>query len=190
MQDADVFYPKSTHEWRKWLEQHHLSKTSVWLVFYSKASQKPTLSWSEAIDIALCYGWIDSKKIKIDPETSHQFFSKRKAKSTWSKINKDKISKLIESGLMAKAGLDAVEVAQKNGSWTLLDEVEELIVPPDFEEALKAKPGAQEFYESLSKSVRKMMLSWIVFAKRPETRQSRISEIAELASKCQKPKQF
>lgn len=190
MQEAEVFYPKSASEWRKWLEQHHISRSSVWVVFYSKASQKPSLSWSEAVDIALCYGWIDSKKIKIDHETSHQFFSKRKAKSTWSKINKDKILKLIESGLMAKAGLDSIEIAKQNGSWTILDQVEELIVPQDFEDALDAKPGAKEFYESLSKSVRKMMLAWLVFAKRPETRQSRIDEIAELASKRQKPKQF
>jgi len=190
MQEAEVFYPKSASEWRTWLEQHHIPKSSVWVVFYSKASQKPSLSWSEAVDIALCYGWIDSKKIKIDHETSHQFFSKRKAKSTWSKINKDKISKLIESGLMAKAGLDSIEVAMQNGSWTILDQVEELIVPQDFEDALNAKAGAKEFYESLSKSVRKMMLAWLVFAKRPETRQNRIDEIVELASKRQKPKQF
>ena len=190
MQEAEVFYPKSATEWRTWLEQQHLLKSSVWVAFYSKASQKPSLTWSEAVDIALCYGWIDSKKVKIDHETSHQFFSKRKAKSTWSKINKDKVSKLIEAGLMAKAGLDSIEIAKQNGSWTILDQVEELIMPQDFEDALNARPGAREFYDSLSKSVRKMMLAWLVFAKRPETRQNRIDEIAELASKGMKPKQF
>lgn len=142
------------------------------------------------MDVALCYGWIDSKKIKIDPETSHQFFSRRKAKSTWSKINKEKISKLVESGLMAQAGLNSIEIAKQNGSWTLLDEVEALTVPEDLNQALTAKPGAKEFFEGLSKSVRKMMLAWLLFAKRPETRQNRIDEIAELASKGQKPKQF
>lgn len=190
MQEAEVFYPKNAVEWRTWLEQHHIAKSSVWVVFYSKASQKPSLTWSESVDIALCYGWIDSKKIKIDHETSHQFFSKRKAKSTWSKINKDKISKLIEAGFMAQAGLDCIEIAKQNGSWTILDQVEELIVPQDFADALNAKTGAREFYESLSKSVRKMMLAWLVFAKRPETRQSRIDEIAELASRRQKPNRF
>jgi uncharacterized protein YdeI (YjbR/CyaY-like superfamily) len=190
MKETEVFYPKSADEWRNWLEKNHLSKTSVWLVFYSKASEKPSLSWSDAVDIALCYGWIDSKKVKIDHETSHQFFSKRKAKSTWSKINKDKITKLIEAGLMAQAGLESVELAKKNGSWTLLDTVEELVVPEDLEQALRAKPGAKVFFEGLSKSVRKMMLQWIVFARRPETRQNRIDEIAELASKGMKPKQF
>ncbi len=190
MQDTQVFYPKSAGEWRIWLEQNHASSTSVWVVFYSKASQKPSLSWSEAVDVALCFGWIDSKKIKIDQETSHQFFSRRKPKGTWSKINKDKVSKLIESGLMTQAGLDCIEIAKNDGSWTILDQAEELIVPQDFEDALTSRPGAKEFYESLSKSVRKMMLTWITFAKRPETRQNRIDEIATLASRGEKPKQF
>jgi uncharacterized protein YdeI (YjbR/CyaY-like superfamily) len=190
MQEAEVFYPKNAEEWRDWLKHHHLAKSAVWVVFYRKASQKPTLSWSEAVDIALCYGWIDSKKLRIDPETSHQFFSKRKPNSTWSKINKEKVSKLMEAGLMSQAGLDAVEIAKQNGSWTILDLVEDLVIPPDLEQALHAYPGALEYFESLSKSTRKMMLSWIVFAKLPETRQRRIDEIAQQASRGQKPKQF
>ncbi len=188
--ETEVFYPKQAEDWRNWLEKNHLSKASVWLVFYSKASEKPSISWSDAVDMALCYGWIDSKKVKIDTETSHQFFSRRKAKSTWSKINKDKIAKLVEAGLMAQTGLDSVEIAKQNGSWTLLDEVEDLIIPEDFKQALKDRPGAMDFYESLSKSVRKMMLTSLVLARRPETRQSRIDEIADLAAKGMKPKQF
>lgn len=190
MQETEVFYPKRVEDWRNWLDKNHLSKSSVWLVFYSKASGKPAITWSDAVDMALCYGWIDSKKIKIDAETSHQFFSKRKAKSTWSKINKEKISKLTASGLMSKAGLEATEIAKKNGSWTLLDEVEGLIVPDDLEKALADKPGSVEFFNGLSKSIRKAMLQWLVLARTPETRQRRIAEIAELASKGMKPKQF
>lgn len=188
--EPEIFYPKSINAWRKWLEKKHLSKTCVWLVFYNKASAKKSISWADAVDVALCYGWIDSKKIKIDDETSHQFFSKRKAKSTWSKINKGKILKLIDDGLMAKAGLDAIAVAKQNGSWTILDEVEELTIPKDLEQALKKNPGAKQFFTNLSKSTRKAMLQWIVLAKRPETRKARIDEIAELASKKMKPKQF
>ena len=190
MQEPEVFYPRNATEWRDWLDQNHKSKISVWVVFYSKASQKPSLTWSEAVDEALCFGWIDSKKIKIDQEMSHQFFSKRKVKGTWSKINKDKVSRLVEAGLMAQAGLDAIEIAKQNGSWTILDQVEELVVPQDLEDALTAKSGAKEFYDSLSKSVRKMMLAWLAFAKRPETRQNRINEIVEMAAKGMKPKQF
>ena len=186
----ETFYPTSYTAWRKWLEKNHLSKQSVWLVFYSKSSEKPSITWSEAVDVALCFGWIDSKKIKIDHETSHQFFSKRKPKSTWSKINKEKVRQLIESGLMTQAGFDIIDIAKQNGSWTILDEVEELIIPNDLETAFKKHKGSKAYFLSLSKTVRKMMLQWLVLAKRPETRQKRVDEIAVAAGQKKKPKQF
>jgi uncharacterized protein YdeI (YjbR/CyaY-like superfamily) len=138
----------------------------------------------------LCFGWIDSIKKKLDDERSIQFFSKRKPKSTWSKINKEKVMRLMEAGLMAQAGITCIEVAKENGSWNLLDSVEALIIPTDLEQALKAKVNAFDFFIGLSKSTKKAMLQWLVLAKRAETRQSRINEIAELADKQQKPKQF
>lgn len=191
MQEAvPVFYPVSVAAWREWLAENHLSATAVWLVFYRKGATKPSITWSEAVDVALCYGWIDSKKIKIDPETSHQFFSRRKPKSTWSKINKDKVDRLLEQGLMAPAGLAAVETARQNGSWTILDGVEALEMPEDLEAALRAKPGAADYFQGLSRSVRKAMLQWLVLARRPETRQKRIEEIAALAGERKKPKPF
>ena len=147
--EIDIFYPTSLTAWRAWLEENHLSKQSVWLVFYKKKSGKKTITWSEAVDVALCFGWIDSKKITIDEETSHQFFSKRKDKSTWSKINKDKIERLIEQGLMTKAGFTSVETAKQNGSWTILDEVEELIIPADLEAEFADKPNSKDFFRSL-----------------------------------------
>lgn len=102
--EIEIFYPASQAEWRLWLQQNHFSKKAVWLVFYNKKSKIKSITWSEAVDEALCFGWIDSKKISIDKDTSHQFFSKRKPKSTWSKINKNKVEKLIEQGLMTEAG--------------------------------------------------------------------------------------
>ena len=184
----EVFYPQNTMAFRNWLQENHISKQAVWIVFYKKASKKESLTWSEAVDVALCFGWIDSKKIKINDDTSHQFFSKRKAKSTWSKINKEKINRLIADSLMTEAGYKSIETAKQNGSWTILDEVEELIVPDDLEEAFKIHEGSKDYFLSLSKSSKKMILHWIVLAKRPETRQKRIAEIAECASKQQKPK--
>ncbi|MEO5681578.1 MAG: YdeI/OmpD-associated family protein [Chitinophagaceae bacterium] len=189
-EDIAIFYPTSRKAWRAWLQKNHRSKQAVWLVFYNKTSTKPSISWSHAVEEALCFGWIDSKKIAIDKEKSHQFFSKRKAKSTWSKINKEKILRLAEAGMMAEAGLEIIETAKQNGSWTILDEVEELIIPKDLAKALKAKPKAMDFFIGLSKSVRKAMLQWLVLAKRQETREKRIAEIAALAAKKQKPKQF
>lgn len=190
MNETEIFYPTSQTDWRKWLEKNHHSKQSVWLVFYAKSSEKPSITWSEAVDMALCFGWIDSKKVKIDEETAHQFFSKRKPNSTWSKINKEKVRQLIDSGLMTQAGLDSIEIAKENGSWTILDEVEALIIPKDLEKAFRKHKGSKDYFLSLSKTVRKMMLASLVLAKRPETRQKRIDEIAIAAGQKKKPKQF
>lgn len=187
-EEIEIFYPKSHTDWRKWLAENHLSKQSVWLVFYKKHTGKETLTWSESVDVALCFGWIDSKKIKIDEETSHQFFSKRKANSTWSKINKQKVRQLIDHGLMAEAGHKSIEIAKQNGSWTILDEVEELLIPQDLATELKNRPVAKDYFENLSKSVKKSILQWLVLAKRPETRQKRMTEIIELADQKLKPK--
>lgn len=186
--EIEIFYPTSQTAWRKWLENNHVSKQAVWLVFYKKSSNIKSLSWSEAVDVALCFGWIDSKRISIDKETSHQFFSKRKPKSTWSKINKEKVEKFIEKGLMTEAGFASIEIAKQNGSWTILDDVEELIIPNDLEIAFKKHKGSKEYFLSLSKSLRKMLLAWIALAKLKETRQKRIDEIAESASQNLKPK--
>ena len=188
--DVETFYPKTKKEWRRWLDKNHLSKQAVWLVHYKKSTGLPTISWSDAVDEALCFGWIDSIRKTIDNDKFIQFFSKRKAAGTWSKINKEKIEQLIEKGLMAKAGHEVIDAAKLNGSWTILDEVEELMVPKDLEKAFKSYPGSKVFFLSLSKSVKKMMLQWITLARRAETREKRIDEIAALAAKKLKPKQF
>lgn len=190
MNEVEQFYPKTRKQWRKWLMKNHKVKDAVWVVFYNKKSTNTSISWSDAVDEALCFGWIDSVKKSLDTEASIQFFSKRKSKSTWSKINKEKVEKLIESGHMTEAGLAIIEIAKQNGSWNILDDVENLIVPDDLLKALKAKKNAEDYFHSLSKSVRKSMLQWLVLAKRPETRKSRIKIIAEHAGKRQKPKQF
>lgn len=186
--EIEVFYPTSLTAWRKWLEKNHVSKQAVWLVFYNKKSAKESITWSQAVDVALCFGWIDSKKISVDKETCHQYFSQRKPKGTWSKVNKDKVEKLIEKGLMTEAGFASIAAAKQNGSWTILDEVEALIIPPDLEVAFGKHSGSKDYFLSLSKSAKKLLLSWIVLAKRQETRQKRIDEIAESAGQNLKPK--
>lgn len=119
-----------------------------------------------------------------------QFFCKRKPKSVWSKINKDKVQQLIEKGLMTKAGYASIEIARQNGSWDILNDVEELKIPEDLEKEFQRKPGSGDFFLSLSKSAKKSILQWLILAKRPETRQKRVAEIAELATQKLKPKQF
>ncbi len=185
--EAPLFYPPSRAAWRSWLENNHRTEQSVWLIYYRKSSDKPSISWSEAVDEALCFGWIDSKHVKIDHESSKQFFTRRKPNSNWSKINKLKVEQLIESGLMTEMGLASIEIAKENGSWTILDEVEELIIPPDLEAAFASTPDSKEFYLSLSKSNQKSILGWIVLARLPETRDKRIKEVVERAAIGKKP---
>lgn len=186
----ETFCPTSQQDWRQWLKENHNSKQSVWLVYYKKKSNVSSITYSDAVDEALCFGWIDSTRKSLGDEMFMQFFCKRKPGSVWSKINKGKIERLIDSGLMTKAGFDSIETAKLNSSWTILDEVEELIIPEDLTEGFRSKPGSQEYFLSLSRSVRKSILQWLVLAKRPETRQKRIAQIAALAAQKLKPKQF
>lgn len=188
--DIETFCPASQQDWREWLKENHHSKQSVWLVYYKKKSNVSSITYSDAVDEALCFGWIDSTRKSLGNEMFMQFFCKRKPGSVWSKINKGKVERLIDSGLMTRAGFDSIETAKRNHSWTILDGVEELIIPEDLTEGFKSKPGSREYFLSLSRSVRKSILQWLVLAKRPETRQKRIAEIAELAAQKLKPKQF
>ena len=183
--NVDTFYPKTKQEWRNWLEENHLTKTSVWLIQYNKKSNKPSIGWSDAVDEALCFGWIDSIRKKLDDDSTIQFFSKRKDKSTWSKINKQKVEKFTELNLMAPAGLERINIAKLNGCWELLDSVEALIIPDDLEEALRSKDGALEFFQNLSKSKQKAALHRLVMARTKETREKRLKEILELCEKGQ-----
>ncbi len=190
MKDVEDFCPHDKKDWRNWLELNHNKKEAVWLVFYKIKSQNHNLSWSESVDEALCFGWIDSTKKTIDNEKFKQYFSKRKAKSNWFKINKDKVKTLINQGLMEEEGYRSIESAKTNGSWTMLDGVEALIIPDDLKKEFANYKGSIEYFGSLSKSVKKILLYWVVSAKRKETRQKRILEIAEEASRNLKPKQF
>jgi len=188
--EIEIFCPASQKDWREWLMENHASKQSVWLVYHKIKSNVPSISWSQAVDEALCFGWIDSTARPIDDQTFMQFFCKRKPKSVWSKINKAKVERLISEGLMTQAGFDSIEKAKDNGSWIILDEVEAFKIPKDLMTAFKAQRGSKPFFLSLSKSVQKSILQWLILAKKTETRQKRIDEIALLAGQKRKPKQF
>ena len=190
MKDVEEFCPRNNADWRTWLELNHAKKEAVWLIFYKKKSANHNLSWGESVNEALCFGWIDSTKRTIDDEKYIQYFSKRKAKSNWSKVNKEKVNTLIAQGLMKEAGYKSIEIAKNNGSWTILDDVEALVIPEDLKWEFTNYEGSREYFDSLSKSVKKTLLYWIVSAKRKETRQKRVLEVVENASSNQKPKQF
>lgn len=188
--EAKSYCPSSRNDWRKWLEKHHQTEEAVWLIYYKASSNKPSLSWSEAVDEALCFGWIDSTKKTIDEERYKQYFTKRKAVSNWSKVNKEKVAYLIKNQQITKAGLASIETAKRNGSWNALDKIEALIMPDDLRAEMDKHQNAMEFYESLSKSIKKMLLHWVYSAKKTETRQKRILEIAQNANIKTKPKIF
>lgn len=188
--EVETYCPKSQTDWRNWLVKNHQLKQSVWLVYYKSSTKVASIGWSEAVDEALCFGWIDSTRKTIDNDRYRQYFSRRNPNSIWSRINKDKVDYLISKNLMQEAGYKAIETAKNNGSWFILDEVEALILPKDLKEEFDKRVGSLGYYESLSKSTKKNLLGWVVLAKRPETRQKRIIEIAENASRNTKPKQF
>ncbi|RQO39377.1 hypothetical protein DBR39_10380 [Chryseobacterium sp. KBW03] len=188
--EIEQFYPKTNQHLRTWLQKNHLTKDAVWIIFYKKNAGKPTVTWSDAVDEALCFGWIDSRAETIDDNTFRQYFCKRKHNSTWSKINKQKLEKLMSKGLMAPAGLEVIEIAKQNGSWTILDEVEELMIPSDLEEAFTKFDKSKDIFLTLSKSKKKYLLQWIALAKTEVTRQKRILEIAESAFDKQLSKLF
>jgi len=181
IEPANSIHPKTRLEWRQWLEQHHTRREGIWLISYKKATGKPRLEYDEAVEEALCFGWIDSKPNKLDAERSMLWFAPRKPGTNWSKINQDRVEKLIAAGLMAPAGLAKVEAAQNDGSWYALDAVEALQIPPDLAAALAAFPNAARNFDAFPRSVKRGILEWISIAKRPETRTMRIQETARLA---------
>lgn len=186
----ETFYPKSRQEWRAWLQENHDKKPSIWLIYSKKNSNSPTVSYRDAVAEALCFGWIDSKSKPIDENRYMQFFCQRKPNSVWSRVNKERIDQLIKEGLMTNAGFETIEKAKQNGYWTILDDAEALIIPADLDGEFEKYPTAREYFLSLSRTDKRNILQWVVLARRKETREKRIHEIAELAGIGQKPKQF
>ena len=176
-------HPLSRAEWRQWLEQNHERKEGVWLVSFKKATGKPRFDYEEAVEEALCFGWIDSKGNKLDEERSMLWFAPRKPKTGWSKPNKIRIEKLTAAGLMNPAGLAKIEAAKKDGSWNALDSVEALEIPADLKKALAANRMAQQNFDAFPRSAKRAILEWISHAKKPETRAKRIEETVTKAEK-------
>ncbi|HEY0743500.1 MAG TPA: YdeI/OmpD-associated family protein [Chryseosolibacter sp.] len=178
-----TFYAKNRNAWRNWLKKNHDKKTFIWLIIYHKSSSTPSVYYEEAVEEALCFGWIDSKPNKRDHESRYQYFSKRKPVSNWSKLNKTRVKKLVAAGLMHDAGLAAIALARKNGSWSSLDEVEKMVIPADLDKMLRKNKTALKNFEAFPPSVRKGIFQWISSAKREETRKKRVEETVVLAAK-------
>lgn len=180
--NPETFNAPDRQTWRNWLLDNHASSKGVWLVYYKKNSGRPSISYAEAVEEALCFGWIDSRPNTLDAISYKQLFSPRKPKSPWSKINKERVSKLTQAGLMTEAGLAKIELAKKDGSWNFYDNIEEIELPPELIQALEQNPKANDYFQAFSPSSKKVILWWIASARRPETRQKRIEETVRLAS--------
>ena len=181
---------KSASVWRKWLEKNHIKEKSVFLIIYRKKCEVPSVYYSEAVDEALCFGWIDSVPKKRDAISYYLLFSKRNPKSNWSMVNKKKVEKLIKEGAMTEAGTKMIELAKATGTWTALDHVYDLKVPEDLQERLAKNKKALNYFEAFSPSSKRGILEWIHSAKRLETRQKRLKEIVRLAAQNIKANQY
>jgi uncharacterized protein YdeI (YjbR/CyaY-like superfamily) len=178
--EEEHLYFKNAKEWRDWLHENHATRQRAHLIFYKVNSDFESMRWEEAVQVAICYGWIDSTVKRIDDNRRKQLFTPRKDKSVWSKLNKTYIEKLISDNLMHESGLKKIEIAKKNGSWESLDDVENLVIPNDLATAFQQHPTAFSNYSQFSPSYRKGYLYWLNQAKREETRANRIAEIIEL----------
>jgi len=176
-------------EFRAWLHEHHATADAVWLVYFKKGSGTASIAWSEAVDEALCYGWIDSKAQSIDDDRYEQYFCPRKPTSPWSKVNKTKIKALEDADQIQPAGAAAIQAAKTNGSWTILDDAQNHIVPDDLSEAFLDQ-SARNNFDQLSPSRRRNVLCWIALAKRDDTRRRRIQQTADAAANAKVPNNF
>ena len=175
-------HPDSRAAWRAWLEKNHTRAEGIWLVSWKKSSGKPRLEYDEAVEEAICFGWIDSKANKLDDERSMLWMAPRKPGTGWSALNKTRVERLLAEGRLAPPGLAKIEAAKADGSWNALDSSEALEVPDDLERAFDGYPDARRYWDAFPPSARKAILQWIGLAKTDATRAKRVEETARLAN--------
>ena len=189
MEKPELYFPRDV-EWREWLHLNHESHPQgVYLIFYKLELNTPTMRWEEAVRVALCYGWIDSTVKSLGNGKRRQYFCKRNPKSTWSALNKRYIDEMEPLGLIHESGWEVIELAKKSGTWTAMDDVENLVIPPILKKAFDQHPKAFENYQNFAPGYRKGYLSYLYNAKREATQQKRIAEIIGLCEQNKKSRQ-
>jgi uncharacterized protein YdeI (YjbR/CyaY-like superfamily) len=168
--------------WRNWMAKNHEKETSVWLIIFHKKSRQASVYYDEAVEEALCFGWVDSVSNSRNEESSYLYFAKRKPKSNWSKANKDRVEKLTKLGLIMPAGQAMIDLAKQTGTWTALEVVDQLTIPPDMQKLFDKNKTAEKNFLAFPASTRRGILEWILNAKRSETRQKRVEETVTLAA--------
>lgn len=186
-QDLPIIAFASQKAWEAWLAKHHTASQGLWLKLAKKESGIPSVTYAEALESALCYGWIDGQKGALDADYWLQRFTPRKARSRWSKINRGKVEQLIAGGRMKPAGLREVEAAKADGRWEAAYESQRnMAVPEDFLRALEKQPRARQFFETLDSANRYALLYRLHDAKKPETRARRVEKFVEMLGRQEK----
>jgi uncharacterized protein YdeI (YjbR/CyaY-like superfamily) len=186
----ESFYAKDRAAWRQWLLKNHETAKAIWLIIYKKESKTPSVYYPEAVDEALCFGWVDSKPNKRDDESYYQYFAKRNPKSNWSKINKNKVTTLIKAGLMHESGLVSIALAKKTGTWNALDKVDNLVLPEAMQQLFNKNNKAFQYWEAFPPSTKRGILEWIYNAKQESTMLKRIEETVQLATENKRANQY
>ena len=180
-------YISNRKEWRKWLRENNSNVKEVWLIYYKKHTNKPRIPYDDAVEEALCFGWIDSTVKRIDDEKYCQKFTPRNLKSIWSEHNKKRVSKMITKGKMTKHGMEKVKAAKKKGEWyKTVEAVQEFNMPLELTRLLSTNKNAGEFFNELSPSHKKQYIGWIASAKKVETKEKRAGEALKLLKNKQK----
>ncbi|MGH9211326.1 MAG: YdeI/OmpD-associated family protein [Acidimicrobiales bacterium] len=179
--DLPIYHPEDLAAWRVWLEANHDTARGVWVASWRKASARDPVVYEDLVEEAICFGWIDSTVNILDDDRGLQLMTPRKPKSSWTRLNRQRVAALEAQGRMSDAGRRAVEVAKANGWWTIYDPVEDLLEPDDLAASLAASPRARTAWNSFPPSARKQMLWWVISASKPETRTSRIARIVSQA---------
>ena len=177
-----IYHAESRAQWRAWLDAHHDSVPGVWLCSWRATAGKPVCAYPDAVEEAICFGWIDSTVNVLDEQRTLQLMTPRRAKSGWTRLNRRRAADMETAGLMTDAGRRAVAVAQENGWWTISDTVEDLVEPDDLAAALDAHAAARAHWNGFPASARKAMLWWVVTAAQDQTRARRIEAIADQAA--------
>lgn len=173
---------ESLAQWHDWLTAHHAHIPGVWVTTYKKENGRPHVPTDDIIDEAVAHGWIDSRPRSLDGARSQRLLTPRRSTSAWSRVNKQRVERLIATGRMTPAGLAAIETAKRNGSWTALDEVETLAEPDDLRAALNTNPDARNYWDAFPRSTKRAILEWITSAKTPGTRERRVAETVSKAA--------
>jgi uncharacterized protein YdeI (YjbR/CyaY-like superfamily) len=179
--DMPVYHPADRAAWRAWLVANCESARGVWVVSWRKPSGRAPVAYADLVEEAICFGWIDSTVNILDDERGLQLMTPRKQKSGWTRLNRQRVAALEAQGRMTDPGRRAVAAAQANGWWTIYDDVEDLVVPPDLAAALEASEPARRAWDRFPPSSRKQMLWWVATAGKPQTRTSRIAKIVSEA---------